>query len=309
VIWLEGSPRLEESLYWLQLLLDTEVPVVGHVALRTHGMLSNDGDRNILNGVEYIVSGEGEGLGAVAIQDQLVYPAREFKKGDARPGSFRTVGGLGGPLGSVKEEVRIQFAPNYNHTASSDVNVSTLPEELSFRDVAGDDETTIRVKDEDGLVGSEIPRVSIVKGSAYPQVQREPDAEQAVDIVARTEQALAERAEDSAPNLHGLVYEGTSPYGTATVAQDEALHEALYSGIPVVRVGRSDPSGFLQPPEGLPTIDGSNLDTNKAVLLLTAALLKLGRLPRAADPADPTDAEREAVRETVSEFQHLFENQ
>lgn len=92
-IWLEGSPRLEETLYWLSLLLDTDLPVVGTVSNRTHGQLSNDGDRKIVDAVDYIVSGEGRGLGAVAIQDQLVYAAREFKKVDACPGGFTAVGG------------------------------------------------------------------------------------------------------------------------------------------------------------------------------------------------------------------------
>ena len=47
-IWLEGSPSVEETVYWLNLLIDTEIPIVGNAAQRPHGALSADGDRNIV---------------------------------------------------------------------------------------------------------------------------------------------------------------------------------------------------------------------------------------------------------------------
>jgi L-asparaginase/Glu-tRNA(Gln) amidotransferase subunit D len=56
-IWLEGSPSVEESTYWLNLLVDTEIPFVGNAAQRPHGSLSADGDANIVDSVEYITSG------------------------------------------------------------------------------------------------------------------------------------------------------------------------------------------------------------------------------------------------------------
>ena len=55
-IWLEGSPNVEETTYWLNLLIDTPVPVVGNASQRPHGAASNDGDRNIVDSVDYIVS-------------------------------------------------------------------------------------------------------------------------------------------------------------------------------------------------------------------------------------------------------------
>ena len=64
-IWLEGSPTTEESVYWLNLLIDTTVPIVGNSSQRTHGMLSNDGDRNIVDSVDYIVSGIWKNVGGM----------------------------------------------------------------------------------------------------------------------------------------------------------------------------------------------------------------------------------------------------
>ena len=64
-IWLEGSPTVEETVYWLSLLIDTELPIAGVASQRTHGQLANDGDRNIVDAVDLILSGQGHGLGAV----------------------------------------------------------------------------------------------------------------------------------------------------------------------------------------------------------------------------------------------------
>ena len=44
-IWTQGSPRIEETMYWFGLLLDTTLPVCGNAAQRTHGQISCDGPR------------------------------------------------------------------------------------------------------------------------------------------------------------------------------------------------------------------------------------------------------------------------
>jgi L-asparaginase len=313
VLWLEGSPRLEETIYWLSLLLDTDLPVVGTVANRTHGQLSNDGDRNIVDAVDYIRSDLSGGLGAVVVQDQVIYAAREFKKQDARPGGFEAVGGQGGILGTVKSSVHIQYRPNYRHTSTSAVSVSELPERVAFVDCHGDDEVTeLAVTDDREVLGSAVPRVSIVKQASYSQLDRSEDPDEAVGLMARVEQAREEREGDNPemPSLHGIVFEGTSSYGQGNRTELAAMSVAAHSGIPVVRVGRSDPGGFIVPDHGgnYPTVEGGNLDANKARLLLMASLLKLGRLPRAADPRDPSDAETDAVMDKLSEFQDIFDS-
>ncbi|MFQ6011133.1 MAG: hypothetical protein ACE5KG_03065, partial [Nitrososphaerales archaeon] len=55
------------------------------------------------------------------------------------------------------------------------------------------------------------------------------------------------------------------------------------------------------------TIEGSNLDSNKARLLLIASMLKLGRLPKAHDPMNPTKEERSRIVEAIKDFQSIFE--
>jgi L-asparaginase len=311
-IWLEGSPSVEETLYWLSLTVDTDLPIAGNAAQRTHGQLSADGDRNIVDSVDYITCGAGRGLGAVGIQDQQIFAAREFRKADDRPGNYKAVGGHGGILGTVKAgRATIWYRPNYKHTSISDVNLTRLPEKLELEDSAhGGGRNQVMIKNADGTLRAEaIPHVHIVKYAAYSQEDESADPLQEVDIIARIEKALSEeKSEDERlPKLHGLVLEGNTPYARGTTSQLRAIWIAALSGLPVVRASRSDPGGRVVTEENDLTIEASNLDSTKARMLLIASMLKLGRLPRAKDPRNPTGSERGAVIEKVKLFQDIFE--
>src|SRR5262249_57666312 len=104
-IWNEGSREVEESAYWFNLLIDTTLPICGNAAQRPHGQASNDGPKNILDSVDYIASrvwADEQGrnrAGAVVIQEQQIFAAREVAKVDARPGGYVATGGHGGNLG------------------------------------------------------------------------------------------------------------------------------------------------------------------------------------------------------------------
>ena len=311
-IWLEGSPTVEETLYWLSLLMDTDLAIAGCASQRTHGQLANDGDRNIVDAVDLILSGRGAGIGAVGVQDERIYAAREFKKADDRPGNYKATGGHGGILGTVGPPVTIWYKPAYRHTSSSDVNLSRLPEVVEFPEYAdGGASVRVAVKDDAGALREEaIPRVHIVKYGAYMDEDETADPDNEVDIIARIDKALREQASSDAmsPMLHGFVLEGSSPYGLGGMSQHQALEVAAFSGMPVARVGRADPGGRVPSGWDDVTIAGSNLDTNKARLLLMASMLKLGRLPKARDPRNPTRAERAATVAAVERFQDIFEN-
>ena len=311
-IWLEGSPTVEETTYWLSLLIDTDLAIAGIAAQRPHGQLANDGDRNIVDAVDYVLSGLGRGIGAVGVQDERIYAAREFKKADDRPGNYKATGGHGGILGTVGPPVTIWYKPAYQHTASSDVNLSRLPNMLEFPDFA-DAAGLVRVavKDESGALREEaIPRVHIVKYGAYMDEDETANPDNEVDIIARIDKGLKDQGsgDPQSPRLHGFVLEGSSPYGLASMSQHRALEVATFSGMPVARVGRADPGGRVPSSWDDLTIAGSNLDTNKARLLLMAAMLKLGRLPKARDPRYATKAERDATVAKVAQFQEIFEN-
>src|SRR2546429_1170484 len=52
----QGSPAVEETAYWLNLLIDTTLPICGNAAQRPQGQLSNDGPHNIVDSLIFIGS-------------------------------------------------------------------------------------------------------------------------------------------------------------------------------------------------------------------------------------------------------------
>jgi len=117
-IWLEGTPNIEDSTYWLNLLIDTTQPICGNAAQRDRGKLSPDGDGNIVDSVGYILTkpwADAQGhdqLGVVVLQDNLIFASREITKGDARPGGYIATGGDGGILGNTTSGAVVAYIPN-----------------------------------------------------------------------------------------------------------------------------------------------------------------------------------------------------
>jgi len=311
-IWLEGSPRIEETIYWLNLLIDTRIPLIANASQRTNRALSADGPGNLVDSVDYILSRvwadeHGDNiLGAVAIQDEQIFAARQVQKSDARPGGYLATGDHGGILGTIGKPgpVTLYFRPVTLHTWKSQVNLKRLPGvvrgvrkrggRLVYEDV--------RIKDEEGyLIGKSIPRVNIVTQIHFSQVSSDADPVEEADVMARTEKNLRENP------LAGFVAEGTAPYGGMTNAQTRALALAAYQGMPTVRVGRGNAGGLTPVNRGDVFIEGNNLTPTKARLLLKAALMKLGSLPVAKDPEKPTRQETEAVKTAIASYQEIFD--
>ena len=309
-VWLEGSPTTEESVYWLNLLIDTTVPIVGNSSQRTHGMLSNDGDRNIVDSVNYIVSGiwkDTNGVdqvGAVMIQEEQIFSARNVQKGDDRPGGYVATGGHGGIVGGINP-VALTFLPVKKHTHSSEVNMSRLPSVVQGASQVGDqiENVQVSVKDEKGdLLPSAIPKVSIVKYSRYASDSYSDDAGSEVEILARIEKNLQEF------RLSGFVLEGNSPYAGHNEPSMAALRRAVLAGMPVVRVGRGNHEGItVTNPRDL-FIEGNNLTATKARLLLMACLMRFGGLEIPVDPDNPTKGELDGIRSKIAQYQEVFDS-
>jgi L-asparaginase/Glu-tRNA(Gln) amidotransferase subunit D len=308
-LWLECSSTIEETLYWLSLTVNNDLPIAGCAAQRPHGQVSNDGDRNIIDAVDYLVSGAGQGLGAVGIQDERIFAARDFKKGDDRPGGYKATGGHGGVLGTVGPPVTLWYRPVYRHTTESAVVLEQLAQTVAFQEYANaPGEARIRIKDESGaLLPQAVPRVTMLKYGAFMDESEVLDPDLEVGIMARVTRSVEEQANWVGSHFQGFILEGDSPYAMGSGEQTAAIEVAAFSGMPVVRVARADPGGLVPRMWSDHTILGSNLDANKARILLMAAMLKLGRLPKARDARHPTVAEREAVARKVSDFQTIFD--
>ena len=310
-IWTQGSPRIEETIYWLHLLLDCAVPLCGNAAQRPHGQVSADGAKNLIDSVDYIVSrvwadeaGRNR-AGMVLIQEQQIFSARDVQKGDARPGGYVTTGGHGGVIGAVGYDgpPRLTYLPQALHSFLSEVNISRLPAETLGVRADGDAPKGVDVPIKDGagkLLETAIPKVVIVKDGTYDNDDFDVDLDREVDLLARMEHNLRH-----AP-LAGFVVEGLSPYGIMTsIARHRLMLRAVHNGMPVVRVGRGNNDGFVPRRDRL--IGGGNLTATKARLLLMACLMRFGALPPAADPDHPTEAEIEAIRSKVSAYQAVFD--
>ena len=310
-IWTQGSPRIEETVYWLNLLIDTTLPICGNASQRPHGMISNDGDKNLADSTEFIVSrvwadeSGNNRVGVVLIQDQRIFSARDVQKADARPGGYTVTGGHGGIVGAVGHEgpPTLTYIPARRHTYQSQVNIARLPAKVLGVSRAGDKVAMIPVaiKNEAGeLLGSAIPKVAIVKDANYSAERINDDLDDGVDLLA-----LISRNLERYP-LSGFVLEGHAPFGTITSAtRTRILKAAVYSGIPVAIVGRGNNEGFTAP-QGV-FIGGRNLTATKARLLLMACLMRFGSPPPAADPRDPTEEEAKAVKQALSEYQGVFD--
>ena len=289
-VWLEGTPFLEETLYWLNLVIDTTVPIVGVASHRPHGAISNDGDRNLVDAVDYIVSriwadeAGHDRVGAVAVLDELVYTARELQKGDARPGAYVATGGHGGIVGRSGRPgaPALTFIPTRRHTSTSLVNASTWPSSVF------DGDSRLRP--------DAIPHVTIVKHARFSPPRGDETAE--IDAMVAANLARAVTA--------GFVVEGAAPYGRAAPAAERALRRAAFQGMPVVMVGRGNADGFVPP--GVPefAIAGSNLTATKARLLIMACLLRFGPPPRAREPERPTEAEQRALGDMLDQYRAVF---
>lgn len=309
-IWLESSMTVHESAYWLNLLIDTKIPIAANSSQRAHQSVGNDGDRNVIDSVDYILSkswADREGrndLGAVVIQDEQIFFSRQVEKQDARPGGYRAAGAHGGILGTVDAPVVIWFKPTTRHTWNSAVRLTQMP--TGVKGIASRSGRAVwidvNVKDRDGfLLGDAIPKVTMVRYNHYIHDNAQAKAEEEADTLARIEKNLRDRP------LSGFVAEGLIGNGGVHESLEKALEIASLSGMPVVRVSRGDEASMVAANPANLTVEGNNLTPGKARLLLMACLLKFGALPPAADPRNPTATEKKAVQEKIALYQEVFD--
>jgi L-asparaginase len=307
----QGSPTVEETAYWLNLTIDTKLPICATAAQRPQGQMSNDGPQNIVDSVIYISSRvwadaqDRNRAGVVVIQEQRAFAARDVAKVDARPGGYVATGGHGGILGGIDHVGRpsLLYVPTYKHTYLSDVNTTRMPEKVTAVRAGprGLETVEISVKGREGeILPDAIPSVSIVKDGSYVEEDFANDSPPEPDLGYLLDHKLR------LGRLAGFVIEGQVPYGTMTSAARQALMEkAILSGLPVVRVGRGGTEGFAEPTTLF--IAGSNLTAIKARLLLMACLMKFGSLPSAKDPDNPTPREKQAIEKAVAAYQLVFD--
>ena len=178
MIWTQGSPQIEETAYWFNLLIDTTVPICCNAAQRPQGQNSADGPANIVNSSRFIKSrlwADEQGrnrCGVVVIQEQQLFAAREVAKVDARPGGYVATGGHGGIIGNISHTGRmaLTYLPVFKHTYLSDLKLSSLPNSVKAakKGAQGIEMVDVAIKDAKGnLLPEAIPVVTISTDGSF----------------------------------------------------------------------------------------------------------------------------------------------
>jgi L-asparaginase len=111
VVVTHGTDTMEESVWMIDRLLDSDTPVVLVGAQRANSVPDSDGPRNLRNGILVAAAPAARGRGALICFDGEIHAAREVQK--VHTSALRAFGSPGaGPVGLVDElTVRFHRAP------------------------------------------------------------------------------------------------------------------------------------------------------------------------------------------------------
>jgi L-asparaginase len=247
VIVTQGTVMSEESVYFLNLLVGGDAPIVLVNSQIQHMDVGNDGDLNLLNAI-MVASAKASRGKTVLVENQKILAAREVLKGSDIPGGFS--GGVMGPLGWVGR-------PEAGYTAATadtfvtyyraPVRKGRATSEFSIRDLVTPDGSF-----------EPLPRVEVLAGHYGGQVD-------VIDAFMKL-------------GVQGLVITGLPPTGRSADAQAARLQELETQGIPIVHSSRN--AAQFQNRVGPSTnlrIEGDNLPWQTARVILQLAMHKTAK--------------------------------
>jgi len=253
VIVTQGTFSSEYTCYFLQLLVNSEKPIIVTNSQRQHMSVGNDGDRNLLDSILVATHPESEGKGALQVEGAKIVSCREVTKNSDRPSAFgaQNLGVLGylrgGTLSmeaTVPEDNVVYYRePTRKHTSESEFSINDLVVNNGNNNNNGN------------ATFKELPRVEVLPSfyGAQPDVV---DALVSLDV-------------------EGIVIQGLASGGSPFVDQEAELEELAEDGMPIVRTHSNQ--GMYDgriPPSDPPFIGGDNLPSHKARILLQLAMEK-----------------------------------
>ena len=125
IVITHGTDTLEETAYFLNLVIRTNKPIVVVGSMRPGTALSADGALNLLNAVTVAASKDAAGKGVLVTMNDEIQSGRDVSKSvNIKTEAFKS---QWGPLGMVVEGQNYWFrAPVKRHTAQSEFNIDEI---------------------------------------------------------------------------------------------------------------------------------------------------------------------------------------
>ncbi|AFI05254.1 L-asparaginase II [Helicobacter cetorum MIT 99-5656] len=135
VVITHGTDTLEESAYFLNLVLHSTKPVVLVGAMRNSTSLSADGALNLYNAVSVAIHKQSANKGVLVVMDDTIFSAREVAKTHTtHTSTFKALNS--GAIGSVYyAKVRYYMQPLRKHTIKSEFSIHELKKPLPRVDI------------------------------------------------------------------------------------------------------------------------------------------------------------------------------
>lgn len=128
VVITHGTDTMEETAYFLNLVVKSDKPIVMVGAMRNSGSLSADGPLNIFNAVNVAMSKEAAGKGVVVVMNDEIHAAREVTKSNTTAvDTFKSPNS--GKIGTVfYGNVKFYMNPVRKHTVNSAFDITKIKE-------------------------------------------------------------------------------------------------------------------------------------------------------------------------------------
>jgi len=254
VIITQGTVSSEDTCYFVNLLVNSEKPIIVTNSQRQHGSVGNDGDRNLLDSILVATDPQSVGKGALLVEGSKISACREVLKNSDRPGAFgsQRMGEIGWVNGGTLSTSTCDVC-GFNNSPGSDPVVKFYREptrqhtdtsEFSIDELTNDDDTF-----------KDLPRVEVLVTGYGSQ----PDL---IDAYIDLE-------------VEGIVLQGMAPSGIFPGTIRSALNDLANAGFPIVQVSRNanEYNGVGVSGSGA-MIKGDDLPQNKARILLQLAMEK-----------------------------------
>lgn len=126
VVMTHGTDTMEETATWLDLMLDSEKPVVMTGAMRPSTALSADGPMNLYDAVRTAVCPDSAGRGVLVCFGERIYRGLGVRK--KHTGHLDAFAGVGGAIGHTRPDIGYFMAPAGRRLPAPRLNIdAALP--------------------------------------------------------------------------------------------------------------------------------------------------------------------------------------